>query len=407
MHWRRLLTATVAAATLVAPIQLAAPMANADESPSFYDTPTSLPAANGDLVRSEPSDFYLDPLHAIEVDASVQRIMYRSTDRNDTPIAVTGTVITPDKAWSGPGRQRPVVAYAVGTQGLGDQCAPSRQLSGGSEYEGVFIAGLVARGYGVVVTDYQGLGTEGTHTYMSREVQGRAVLDSIRAAQRLSAANLPDAGPVAITGYSQGGGAAASAAELAGSYSPELKVKGVVAGAIPADLAKVAENLDGSLYFGFLGYAVAGLAESYDIDADSYLNAKGIEGMDALEGQCLFDSIAQFGFTKSKTLTKDGRPITDSLSQEPLRTAVAEQLIGNRKPSAPVLVTQSVLDDVIPYDVGRGAAVRWCDRGATVRFATNFAPTHVGGAIRSYPEAFAFLEARFAGLPAVSSCWRL
>lgn len=406
MHWRRLLTATVAAATIAAPMQLAAPTASADERPSFYDTPASLPAANGDLVRSEASTFYIDPLKAIKVDAAVQRIMYRSTDRNNTPIAVTGTVITPNTAWSGSG-QRPVVAYAVGTQGLGDQCAPSRQLSAGSEYEGAFIAGLVARGYGVVVTDYQGLGTEGVHTYMSREVQGRAVLDSIRAAQRLPAANLPDAGPVAITGYSQGGGAAASAAELEASYSPELDVKGVVAGAIPADLGKVAENLDGSLYFGFLGYAVAGVATSHDIDLTQFLNADGLTAVDDLEGQCLFESIADFGFTRSKSLTKDGRPLTDHLAEEPFQSVVADQLIGNRRPSAPVLVTQSVLDDVIPYAVGRGAAVRWCQRGATVRFSTNFAPTHIGGALRSYPESFAFLEARFAGLPAVSSCWRL
>ncbi|QIX28368.1 lipase [Nocardioides sp. JQ2195] len=406
MHWRRLLTATIAAATIAAPMQLAAPTANADESPSFYDTPSTLPAGNGDVVRSEPSTFYLDPLHAIKVDASVQRIMYRSTDRNNTPIAVTGTVITPSSAWSGPG-QRPLVAYAVGTQGLGDQCAPSRQLSGGSEYEGAFIAGLVARGYGVVVTDYQGLGTEGVHTYMSREVQGRAVLDSIRAAQRLPAANLPDSGPVAITGYSQGGGAAASAAELEATYAPELDVKGTVAGAIPADLGAVADNLDGSLYFGFLGYAVGGLAETYGIDLPSYLNAKGLDAMQDLAGQCLFASIGEFGFTQSRTLTKDGRPLTDYLAAEPFRTAVGEQLIGNRRPSAPVLVTQSLLDDVIPYAVGRGAAVRWCNRGATVRFSTNMAPTHIGGALHSYPESFAFLEARFAGLPALSSCWRL
>jgi hypothetical protein len=30
------------------------------------------------------------------------------------------------------------VGYAVGTQGLGDQCTPSRQLAAGTEYEGAF-----------------------------------------------------------------------------------------------------------------------------------------------------------------------------------------------------------------------------------------------------------------------------
>src|SRR5438067_2158643 len=81
--------------------------------------------------------------------------------------------------------------------------------------------------------------------------QAHAVLDAIRAAQRLPEANLPDDGPVAIAGYSQGGGASAAAAELQPSYAPELKLKGAYAGAVPADLAEVAKNLDGHYAFGF------------------------------------------------------------------------------------------------------------------------------------------------------------
>ncbi len=103
--------------------------------------------------------------------------------------------------------ERPIVAFAPGTQGLADQCAPSRQMAEGTEYEALPVKGLLDEGYAVVVTDYQGLGTSGAHTYLNREVQGRTVLDSVRAAQRLTAAGLPAAGPVALCGYSQGGGA--------------------------------------------------------------------------------------------------------------------------------------------------------------------------------------------------------
>lgn len=406
MGVRSRLSAALAATVIVTGglTAVAAPVAASGES--FYTPPATLPGSNGEVVRSEPAVFHLDPLKALRAPAAVHRIMYRSSDRLGTPIAVTGTVLVPHNAWSGDG-PRPLVAYAVGTQGLGDQCAPSRQLAAGTEYEGLFIKGLLARGYAVVVTDYQGLGTPGVHTYISREVTGRAVLDGIRAAQALPAAGLADDGPVAITGYSQGGGAAAAAAELAPSYAPELDVEGVVAGAIPGDLDAVAHNLDGSLYFAFLGYAVAGLAESYDIDTDAYLNDRGEQALAALEKQCTVESVAAFPFVRSSSLTEDGRPITALLGEEPFRTAVGEQLIGVRRPAAPMLVTHSLLDDVIPYAVGRGVAERWCDRGATVRLATNVAPTHVGGALHSYPESFAFLEARFAGWRPLSSCWRL
>lgn len=373
----------------------------------FYSAPADLSGSPGDIIRSEPSSFFLDPLQLIPAPATAQRVMYQSSDRNGTPIAVTGTVLTPTRAWTGPG-ERPVIAYAVGTQGLGDQCAPSRQLEAGTEYEGLFIAGLLARGYGVVVTDYQGLGTPGVHTYMSREVSGRAVLDSIRAAQRLPEAGLPDAGPVAITGYSQGGGAAASAAEIAQSYASELALKGVVAGAVPAEQSAVAQNLDGSKYFPFLGYALAGLSESYGVETDPLLNQRGRDVLAALKEQCTGASISAYGKVESSTLTADGRPITALLDEEPYRSMVAEQLIGDgRKPAVPVLITHSTLDDVIPYAVGRDLAARWCAQGAAVRLGTNAAPGHAVGAIRSYPEAFLFLEARFADKPLASSCWRL
>jgi pimeloyl-ACP methyl ester carboxylesterase len=294
----------------------------------------------------------------------------------------------------------------VGTQGLGDQCAPSKQLAAGSEYEGLFIQGLVARGYGVVVPDYQGLGTEGLHTYINREVTGNAVLDAVRAAQRLPEANLPDNGRVGITGYSQGGGAAAAAGELAPTYAPELNLKGVVAGATPGDLPTVANNLDGSLYFAFLGYSIAALAEGYDLDLTPYLNERGLDTLQTLSGQCTIESVLSFPFTRGADLTVDGRSVPQLIQTEPFATIVAEQLIGNgRKPTAPTLVTHSLLDDVVPYAAGRNLARRWCAQGAKVQLATNIVPTHVGGALASYPASFLFLENRFAGRPFANGCW--
>ncbi|HVK23007.1 MAG TPA: lipase family protein [Actinokineospora sp.] len=401
---RRIGVLTSAAALAVAGV-VAAPALYAEEAPSFYSTPATLPAANGDVIRSEPSIFYLDPIQLIKIDANVNRIMYRTTDRLGKPIAVTGTVITPKTAWLGVG-ERPIVAYAAGTQGLADECAPSRQLSVGSEYEGPFVSGLIARGYAVTITDYQGLGTAGDHTYMNRVVQGRAVLDSIRAAQRLPAAGVPANGPVAVHGYSQGGGAAAAAAELAPGYAPELKLKGVSAGAVPADLFPVARNLDGGLYMAFLGYATVGLTAGYGIDISPLLNAAGQKFMADVRVPCTLGAIPQFAFKQSSSLTVDGKSIPSLLdSNTQLRETIAEQRIGKLKPTVPVLISHSSLDDVIPYGVGKQLALDWCGKGANVRLAPNLGPTHVGGAVASYPGAFAWLEARFAGLPAVSNCW--
>ena len=156
--------ASTAAAT-AAPT--AAPIGPVADDPTtlgaFYRTPASLPATNGDLVRSEPTTFVLDPIVKIKPPSNTFRMMYRSTNRTGQPIAVTGTVLVPRTRWAGRG-QRPIIGYAAGTQGLADKCAPSYALTTGTEYESVFIAGLLARGYAVAMTDYEGLGTAGMHT---------------------------------------------------------------------------------------------------------------------------------------------------------------------------------------------------------------------------------------------------
>ncbi|MFE7573358.1 lipase family protein [Streptomyces sp. NPDC057521] len=361
-----------------------------------------LPDSNGDVISSEPGVFYLDPLKAVKVDANVQRVMYRTTDRTGMPIAVTGTVIVPSKAHAAP---RPVVGFAPGTQGLADKCAPSRQLADGTEYEALPIKGLLDDGYAVVVTDYQGLGTPGVHTYMDREVQGRAVLDSIRAAQRLNAADLPDAGPVALYGYSQGGGASASAAELAPTYAPELKIRGAVVGAPPADMSKVADSMDGSAYGAFFNYALTGLSASYGIDTAPYLTAHGRRVTNDLrDNLCTTQALAKYPFLNSRFLTVDGRPLTERLKRAPWNTIVADQQLGRRTPAVPVLLSHSALDDVVPQQVGRTLADDWCRGGATVKFSGNYIPGHIAATAATSAEGRTWLADRFAGRGAPSTC---
>ncbi|MGN6721005.1 MAG: hypothetical protein ACTHJM_00155, partial [Marmoricola sp.] len=138
---------------------------------AFYEPPSDIPPTPGTLIREEPSTFYIDPFRLVAAPARVRRIMFSTTDRKGRPIAVTGTVLTPTRPRT-KRPDRPLVAFAVGTQGMGSQCAPSRQMAAGREYESVFLTGLLARGFNVVVPDYQGLGMSGVHTYMSREAQG-------------------------------------------------------------------------------------------------------------------------------------------------------------------------------------------------------------------------------------------
>jgi pimeloyl-ACP methyl ester carboxylesterase len=394
--------------TLLATTLVAAPAVSAvDEPPrpAFYEAPATLPSSNGAIIRSEKLTFLLDPLDATSLVRNATRVLYRTTDRTGEPLAVSGTVLVPSSPWIGVG-SRPVIGYAPGTQGMADRCAPSRQFSQGFEYEGVVMEGLLQRGYAIAMPDYEGLGTEGVHTYMDRVSQGRATLDAVRAAQRLTGTGLSSSSPVGLQGYSQGGGAAAAAVELAASYAPDLRLRGAVVGAVPAELGAVATNLDGGPFSAFAFFALRGLAASYDIDLAPYLNDAGRATMDAVEQDCVFDLLDN-AFVRSETLSADGRPMSELMTREPFRTVIADQRIGTIRPGVPVLVSHSTLDDTIPYAVGRTMARSWCGKGANVRFSANVAPLHVGGIVPHAAEAQVFWEARFAGLPQVSNCWLL
>lgn len=401
----RVSVALAAAAALATSVISPAQAYTEPPRPAFYEAPATLPAVNGSLIRTEPATFKLDPLNATSVSRTVTRVLYKSTNRAGKAVAVSGTVFVPKTPWLGLGK-RPIIGYGVGTQGMADRCAPSRQFAEGFEYEGMFIEGLLLRGYAVAMTDYEGLGTAGTHTYMDRVSQGRAVLDVVRAAQKLPNSGLTADNPVGLTGYSQGGGSTASAAELAATYAPELKIKGAAVGAVPANLAAVAKFLDGSMWSVFGLYAAVGLAASYNVDSSPYFNDRGKALVQRIHDECVFD-LFKSAFTQTSALTTDGSSSATLLAKQPFAAMIEAQRIGRTKPNFPVLVDHSALDDTIPHAVGKQLAKDWCSKGANVRFSTNLKPLHVGGMLAHTTDAFGFFEARFAGLPQLSNCWTL
>ena len=373
--------------------------------PAFYEPPATIPSTPGTIIRSEPAPLLLDPFDLSSSVVTATRIMYSSTDADGTPIAVTGTVFVPKTSYVG-ASQRPLISYAPGTQGMGDSCAPSRQMESFFEYEGIGVGRAVARGYAVGITDFQGLGTPGSHTYMARAPQGRATLDMARAAKNLQGSGLDNKTPIGLMGYSQGGGAAAAAAELAPSYAPELNIKGSAIGAPPADLAKVGTNIDGTTYSLFALFATLGVATTEHVDPKPFLNAQGQELASKVESACVFDLFSYANLDSSK-YTTSGKKLSELLDEEPFKSAIAEQRIGKRKPNAPVQINHSLGDDVIPYAVGKQLASDWCDKGTRVSFNAGVTPTHVGGFLPHVEKSMLFFEARFAGLNQASSCWRL
>ena len=405
---------TVAAGVPALAAQPAAQALVARPGGPFYDTPSSLPDADGVLIRNESEQ-------TVFLGTNAQRIMYSSTDAAGQRVAVTGTVLSPTAPWTGPG-ERPLVTYAVGTIGQGDQCAPSILFTQGLEYEEAFLPSMLAKGVTVVVTDYIGLGTDGVHTYVNRVDEGNAVLDAARAAKQLGAktpavpgVDVAADGPVGIYGYSQGGGAAGAAAELAASHAPELKIAGSVVGAPPADLAAITRSADGNLLGFAVGYAINGLVERYPqlaAPVDALLNQRGRDLLATLKNECALTSIVLHPFVRTRDLTVSGQPISDLVKVEPFQSIVAAQRVGTLTPNAPVRIFGNTTDDIIAPPQVRQLAHDWCDKGATVDYAPVDLPAvfpgsslpHGLGLIGS-PAAQQWLYDRFVGAgPSENTC---
>ncbi len=390
----------------------------------FYDQPDPIPATDpGEVIRSEPMRLVYEPSGELGGwVATGTRIMYRSTDTHGQPDVVTGTYFEPDNPWPG-GGPRPLIAFGPGTQGQGDQCAPSRlfsqaiHFSSGLDitvgYEEMFVATMVARGFAVVVTDYEGLGTQPVHTYMNRLSQGQALIDAARAAKRLPGTSLDPDGPVAFWGYSQGGGAAASAVELAPGYAPEMNVVGAYVGAPPADLSLLTPYLDGSALVGVFGYVLNGVLQAYPDHAAPILKTLTVYGQDLIDKtreQCVAETLMNFAFHHV-----DEYFIADPeilLRKEPFRTILDEQRIGRLRPSAPVLIDHNRWDPLVPYQGGHQLAEDWCAQQADVQMWTNEQPPFLNKLVINHAlpmwvegeRGMQWVADRFNGIPTTPNC---
>jgi alpha-beta hydrolase superfamily lysophospholipase len=226
----RALVVAVAAVALAAALPAASPAAKTAPKPpaglAFYTAPASLVAGtHGSVIWSRG----IRGTVKLPSSARSTLVLYRSRGLDGKAITVSGTVDVP--RGKAPKGGWPIVSYAHGTTGIADVCAPSRDSASSPVHDYVVYANPVLdtwikRGYAVARTDYQGLGTPGTHPYLVGHSEGRGVLDIVRAARELD----PSIGKrLAIAGHSQGGQSALFAAADAPAWTPELNLRGVAA----------------------------------------------------------------------------------------------------------------------------------------------------------------------------------
>ena len=359
---------------------------------AFYDPPDELRGAPGTILRSEPID------DGLPDGARGWKVLYVSTDERDQPIAVSGLVIVPTEPAPGP---HPVLAWAHGTTGIARPCAPSVT---DDPLEGIpDMTGPLERGWVITLTDYPGLGTPSPHPYLVGQSEGRAVLDSVRAAHNLDTGlDLDDR--YAIWGHSQGGHAALFAGQIAGAYLADYPLVGVAALSPATRLQENLAAVEGTTPGNVLTiYAAEAWTEYYPDIPDDTLTGDARRPADRIADSCL-NQPSRFRIVVAGLTLPDAIVAIDPTTDP---TWVALLDANSPDPAgiaAPVFVGQSLADEIVAPAVTEGWVADRCSAGAPTVWQTYPDVNHPAVVGPGGADALSWTIDRFNGETAANVC---
>lgn len=371
---------------------LVGPVAGDMALSSFYRVADMLPDAPGVLLREEAMP------DQPEIDAANEsrRILYTSTDVRwqSGRIPVSGALYLP--AGRAPAAGWPVVAWAHGTLGIADVCAPS--WTGLRPRDATYINRWLKAGFAVVVTDYQGLGGPGPHPYLNWQAEGRSVLDSVRAA--IAARPRQISNRVLVAGQSQGSGAAVGAARLAREYAPELNLIGAVATGLVSTFpaGPVSQPVRNSSNM-FLAFAAGGLRDDGP-EIDDIVSDKGCQLLEAARSGCTGDVTR---LARKLRVADLGEAFSVSMERlAELRLPVTDMPMGNI--GVPLFVGTGLADATITPVRQHAAVAALCAAGNNVTWNRYEGHGHDGALHGSFDGSLAFARATLAKKNISSNC---
>ncbi|GAA1707099.1 lipase family protein [Fodinicola feengrottensis] len=323
------------------------------------------------------------------------QLHYASTDAKGQPQTGVATVLVPLIPYVH--GKRPLLSYQTAEDSLATGCAPSATLPAGTEKELALISLGLAKGWAVVVSDYEGPQSEYGAGYQA----GHFVLDAIRATLHFAPAGIAASAPIGLWGYSGGGLASAWAAELQPTYAPEVKLAGVAEGGVPPDLAAVARNIDGGAFAGIYFAVAVGLSRAYpEMDINAILNDKGKQLVASIGTKCITDIAAIGAFHRMAEYST----VPDPLALPRIQQVIAANHLGQHRPAGPIFDFHAIFDELIPIAGDDALAAQYCAEGVTVQHYRDPASEHASLAVTGAPLAVAYLADRFAAKPAPSTC---
>lgn len=360
----------------------------------FYSWNQALPAKPGVLLRSEPLPAELGLSEAGEQ----KRILYTSTDgvTNQGGLTVSGALFLPKG--TPPAGGWPLIAWAHGTVGIADICAPS--WSSRSVRDQAYLNAWLKRGYAIVATDYQGLGTPGTHPYNQMRPEAYGVLDSIRA---VTAADRRLSRKVVVIGQSQGGGASYSTAVTQPSYAPDVTLLGAVATGTPYIIPSVltASKTDPNKVDPALAYLFYFAWTASDgADATAFFTPRAALSVNAARTACIFQSESNVTITKlTAANTVQPKPFLGMFVR-----ALPKFAYASLKPNVPLFLGTGTADADVAPAAQRQLVKDSCAAGARIDYHQYEGEDHSGAFLASLKDAEAFVDTLFAGGTVPNTC---
>lgn len=258
------------------------------------------------------------------------------------------------------GTKLPALSFAPGTTGIGDQCAGSLeqpQIANWANYES-HMATYAGQGVASIITDYEGMRDPSRlHHYMVGELEGRAVIDSLRALKSWNTVKerLDEDGQF-VGGFSQGGHSAMWADKIAADYAPELSIKGVVGFGPVSDVTRTWADITRGATLSWFGAMVLTSYQDYygrDYNTPSILLPNRLQNFERdAQSRCI-DSFIQYygrnpaGMYKPEFIQALASDSLASSGYTQLSSDLAKNAVGDQKTDSAKLINQGQQDNVI------------------------------------------------------------
>lgn len=410
---------TVAAATCLTPVTaIAASPAGDDAFRTYTGSKPLASIAPGTVLKTRTAPY---SLQGLPLPVEVTQLLYRTTDQRGRPaVNVTSVLKTPVGATT-----RKAIAYGSFYDSLNPEDGPSYAVSGGTSsggfavhVESALVTPFLLQGYSVVVADTQGAAAD----FAAGPEYGRTTLDSIRAVLKAPVSTgVSKSARFGLFGYSGGAIATNWAAALAPSYAPEVnkRLVGASEGGVLVDPAHNLHYVEGSgVWAGVILMALIGASRGEGISLEPYLNAYGKKVFKKVEHASIAQVLGQY---PGLTWKKIGKPQYATPEKIPVFVKTVNKLnLGSAPtPRIPMFIGQGangVLEATMPsstYGAGDGVMVagdvralakQYCARGLAVTYREYAITSHFLSVPLWFPEALAWLTARFDGAAPGTSC---